>query len=79
MPALIAYVGFWAVLLQLVWKRFAARGEMWPACALVVLFPSMVTDLGFQHYEKAVMVVLLAAFCMALPDRKTPASPVPIS
>jgi hypothetical protein len=74
LPGLAAYIGFWAALLKLVYSRFWVNGEYWPASALVALFPSMVTDLGFQHYEKAAFLVLLTAFCMAL-RAKEPARP----
>ena len=66
LPGLAAYIALWAALLKLVYSRFWVNGEYWPASALVALLPSMVTDLGFQHYEKAAFLVLLAAFCMAL-------------
>lgn len=65
LPGLLAYLAFWVALVRLVYTRFVAQGEYWPACALVALFPNMVTDLGFQHYEKAAFLVLLAAMCMA--------------
>ena len=73
LPGLAAYVAFWVALVRLVWARFVARGEWWPACALVALFPNMVTDLGFQHYEKAAFLVLLAALCLACAGRPRPA------
>jgi O-antigen ligase len=73
LPGAAAYVAFWVALVRLAWQRFVAHREVWPACALVVLIPSMVTDLGIHHYEQAVMIVLLAALCMALPA-KTPAA-----
>lgn len=73
LPGLVAYVAFWVALLRLVWTRFVARGEYWPACALVALFPNMVTDLGFQHYEKAAFLVLLTALCLACAGRPRPA------
>ncbi|MBG9389831.1 O-antigen ligase family protein [Caenimonas aquaedulcis] len=75
LPGLLAYVAYLAALVRLVWKRFVAHGEVWPACALVVLFPSMVTDLGFQHYEKAVALVLVTALCMALAPKPAPGRP----
>ena len=75
LPGLLAYGAFLVALLRLVWTRFAAHREVWPACALVVLFPSMVTDLGFQHYEKAVALVLVAALCMSLRARPVTATP----
>lgn len=74
LPALAAYVAFWVALVRLAWTRFVAHGEYWPACALVALFPNMVTDLGFQHYEKAAFLVLLTAFCLACADRPRPAA-----
>ena len=83
LPGLLAYIGFWAALLKLVYSRFWVNGEYWPASALIALFPSMVTDLGFQHYEKAAFLVLLTAFCIALRAKEgaaagpTPASAAP--
>jgi len=73
LPGLAAYLAFWIALVRLAWTRFVAHGEWWPACALVALFPNMVTDLGFQHYEKAAFLVLLAAFCLACAGRPRPA------
>jgi hypothetical protein len=70
LPALLAYAVFWFALLKLIYSRFAARKEYWPVCALLVVIPSMVTDAGFQHYEKAAFLVILAAFCMALAPRR---------
>jgi hypothetical protein len=64
--ALVAYIVFWCGLLSLVYSGFVARKEYWPVCALLVAVPGMVTDLGFEHYEKAAFLVILAAFCMAL-------------
>ncbi len=72
LPGLLAYLAFWVALVRLVYTRFVAQGEYWPACALVALFPNMVTDLGFQHYEKAAFLVLLAAMCMACAGRPRP-------
>lgn len=74
LPGLAAYVAFWVALVRLVWTRFVVHGEYWPACALVALFPNMVTDLGFQHYEKAAFLVLLTAFCLACAGRPRPAT-----
>jgi len=80
LPGLAAYIGFWAALLKLVYSRFWLNGEYWPASALVALFPSMVTDLGFQHYEKAAFLILLAAFCIALRAKEAAAAgPAPAS
>jgi hypothetical protein len=80
LPGLLAYLAFWAALLKLVYSRFWVNGEYWPASALIALFPSMVTDLGFQHYEKAAFLVLLTAFCMALRAREAAAAgPAPMS
>ncbi|MDB5870977.1 MAG: hypothetical protein JWQ07_419 [Ramlibacter sp.] len=64
-PTALAYLAFWAGLLQLIYKRFWKQGEYWPALALIAAAPNMVTDLGFHHYEKAVFMVLLAGFCLA--------------
>lgn len=63
--ALAAYLAFWVALVRLVWERYLSRGEVWPACALLALLPSLFTDLGFQHFEKATFVMLLTAMCMA--------------
>ncbi|HWI84179.1 O-antigen ligase family protein [Ramlibacter sp.] len=73
LPGLLAYLAFWVALVRLVWTRFARHGEYWPACALIALLPNMVTDLGFQHYEKAAFLVLLTAFCLACAGRPRPA------
>jgi O-antigen ligase len=72
LPGLATYVAFWAALVRLVFTRFVRHGEYWPACALVALFPNMVTDLGFQHYEKAAFLVLLAGTCLACASRPRP-------
>jgi hypothetical protein len=37
---------------------------------LLVAVPSMITDLGFEHYEKAAFLVILAAMCMAMAPRR---------
>ncbi|HWI78672.1 MAG TPA: hypothetical protein VNS31_05705, partial [Ramlibacter sp.] len=66
LPALVAYLVFWCGLLRLVWRGFVARKEYWPVCALLVAVPGMVTDLGFELYEKAAFLVILAALCMAM-------------
>lgn len=72
LPGLAAYVAFWVALVRLVFTRFVRHGEYWPACALVALFPNMVTDLGFQHYEKAAFLVLLTGTCLACAARPRP-------
>jgi hypothetical protein len=69
--ALLAYIVFWYGLLRLVYSGFVARKEYWPACALLVAVPGMITDLGFEHYEKAAFLVILAAFCVALAPAPT--------
>jgi hypothetical protein len=71
LTALVAYLVFWAALVRLVYTRFVVRGEYWPACALLAVVPSMQTDLGFHHLEKACLLVLVSALCMALtPSRR---------
>lgn len=77
LAALVAYIVFWCGLLRLVYTGFALRKEYWPVCALLVAVPGMVTDLGFEHYEKAAFLVILAAFCMALapPSTRDEAAP----
>lgn len=66
LPALLAYLAFWAGLIKLIYQQFVKKAEYWPACALVAVLPAMVTDLGFQLFEKAAFVVFLTALCMAL-------------
>lgn len=69
LAGLLSYLAFWAMLLRLVWRRFVARGEHWPALALVVLAPSLLADVGFHFFEKAAFIVILLAMCMALRPR----------
>jgi len=69
---LLGYLAFWAALVHIVWTRFAARREVWPLCALLAIVPSLMTDLGYQHFEKAVFLMLLAAFCMVWADAARP-------
>jgi O-antigen ligase len=69
LPGLLAYLAFAGALLKLVYSRFWVHREYWPGCALIALFPSMVTDLGLQHFEKAAFLVLLTAFCIACPPK----------
>jgi len=66
---LLAYAAFWFGLLKLIRSGFLNRNKYWPVCALLVAVPSMITDLGFEHYEKAAFLVILAAMCMALAPR----------
>ena len=66
MPALLAYLAFWAGLLHLIYQQFIKKAEYWPAYALVAVLPAMVTDLGFQLFEKAAFVVFLTALCLTL-------------
>ena len=66
MPALFAYLAFWAGLLHLIYQQFIKKAEYWPAYALVAVLPAMVTDLGFQLFEKAAFIVFLTALCLAL-------------
>jgi hypothetical protein len=70
LPGLAAYAAFWVALLRLVFTRFAARGEYWPALALVAVIPNFVTDVGFHFFEKAAFLVILAAMCMACAPRR---------
>lgn len=65
LPALLAYAAFWFAMLRLVFTRFVARGEYWPALALVAVIPNFVTDVGFHFFEKAAFLVILVAMCMA--------------
>ena len=66
MPALLAYVAFWVGLVQLIYRKFVQTAEYWPVYALAAVLPAMVTDLGFQLFEKAAFIVFLTALCMAL-------------
>ena len=68
--ALAAYVAFFISLLRLVWRDYLSRGRYWPACALLVFIPSTVTDLGFQHFEKAAFLVLFTCWCMVFASRE---------
>jgi len=67
LPGLLAYLAFWWVLLRMVWRKFGAHGEWWPALALLALAPSLLTDVGLHFFEKAAFLVILAAMCAALP------------
>ena len=53
------------MLLRLVFTRFVARGEYWPALALVAVIPNLVTDVGIHFFEKAAFLAILAALCVA--------------
>jgi len=64
--ALVAYAVFWVALAKDAVAGYVKQAEFWPLCALVALLPSIVTDLGLQHYEKAVFLVLFAAFCVGV-------------
>ncbi len=64
LPGVLAYAAFWWALVRLVLRRFVARGEFWPALALVAVIPNFVTDVGLHFYEKTVFLVILAAMCM---------------
>jgi hypothetical protein len=74
LPVLLAYLVFWGALLRLAWTGFWRQGRRWPLLAFVAVLPSMVTDLGFHHYEKAAFMVILGGLCMALagprPERR---------
>lgn len=74
--ATLPYAAFWLLLLGLIGRAFVRHGRWWPACTVLALAPSLVTDLGFQHYEKAVCMVLLTALCMVLarPGQALPAA-----
>jgi hypothetical protein len=74
LPGRRAYAAFWFALLRLVFTRFVARGEYWPALALVAVIPNLVTDVGFHFFEKAAFLVILAAMCMACAPRRPTAS-----
>ena len=69
LPGLAAYLAFWAMLLRLVFTRFVARGEYWPALALVAVIPNLVTDVGIHFFEKAAFLAILAALCVACARR----------
>lgn len=65
LPGLLAYLAFWGGMLRLMWTRFVARGEYWPALALIAVVPNMITDVGFHFFEKAAFLVILVAMCIA--------------
>lgn len=76
LPGLLTYVAFWVGMLRLIYTRFVARGEYWPALALVTVLPNLITDLGFHFFEKAAFLVILVAMCMACARPKgTPPPP----
>ena len=75
LPALLAYLAFWAGLLRLVSAGFVKKGEYWPVYALVAVLPGMVTDLGFQLFEKATFLVFLTALCLAFDLQPAKAPP----
>lgn len=58
---LLPYLVFMATLTCLLFRRWR-EGQTWLLSAAVCVFPSMVTDLGLHHYEKANLMMLLAAF-----------------
>jgi hypothetical protein len=70
LPGLLAYAAFWFAMLRLVFTRFVARGEYWPALALVAVIPNLVTDVGFHFFEKAAFLVIVVAMCMACAPRR---------
>jgi hypothetical protein len=70
LPGLLAYAAFWFAMLRLVFTRFVARGEYWPALALVAVIPNLVTDVGFHFFEKAAFLVILVAMCIACSPRR---------
>jgi hypothetical protein len=70
LPVLALYLLFWFALLRLAWRDFWLQGRHWPLLAVVAVLPSLVTDLGFHHYEKAAFMVLLGGLCMALAGRR---------
>jgi hypothetical protein len=66
LPVLLVYLLTWGALLRLAWTGFWRHGRRWPVLAFVAVLPSMMTDLGFHHYEKAAFMVVLGGLCMAL-------------
>ena len=74
MPALLAYMAFWAGLIKLICRKFVQKAEYWPVYALVSVLPAMITDLGFQLFEKAAFIVFLTALCMALAPHRSSAN-----
>ncbi len=65
LPTLLFYLAFWGFLARLIYRHFVVRGEYWPVCALLCVLPTMVTDLGFHLYEKAMFLMLLSGLCLA--------------
>jgi hypothetical protein len=70
LPVLACYGVFWFALLRLAWRDYWRQGRHWPLLAFVAVLPSLVTDLGLHHYEKAAFMVLLAGLCMALAKQR---------
>ena len=65
---LVAYLAFWAALLRLIYSSFLVHKEYWPLAALVVVLPSMHTDLGLHHFEKTMLLVILTSFCVVFSE-----------
>lgn len=57
---LIPYLVFMIGLARLLIQRWR-ESEVWLLAAAVSVLPTMVTDLGLHHYEKAVLMTLIAA------------------
>lgn len=60
----IPYLVFMIALAQLLVQR-CREGQPWLLAAAFCVLPTMVTDLGLQHYEKAALMTLLAALMLA--------------
>jgi hypothetical protein len=69
LPVALVYLLFLFALVRLAWRDFWRQGRPWPVLAFVAVLPSLLTDLGLHHYEKAAFFVLLAGMCMALAGR----------
>ena len=64
LPALLAYLCFWAALVRMAWRSWRA-GRYWPTLALVACAPSFLTDLGLHHLQKAAFLAVLAGMAAA--------------
>jgi hypothetical protein len=68
--ALAAYLWMWFQVVKLLWTRFASRDEYWPFAVIASFLPHSQTDLGIHHYEKAILLVILVAGCVAMDFRR---------
>ena len=59
LPAVIAYFSIWFQILKLMFFNFKKSYYFWPVATIIALFPNLMTDLGFTHFEKAQLIGFL--------------------